>query len=151
MEPIWTCCKGYPIRSASNPKDFAKFLSPYCYQPNVFLVAFPGLSAKQINDNKTFRAAFDDYLDTVQHLSPTGTSASPPSPLAVVPNSNQRKCSFANIEGSVTDWLVGVHPGVVTPNVQIAPNRYLSDREDIIVQNQMTVLSSVKKQCRAYF
>jgi hypothetical protein len=147
MEPIWTCCKGYSARSASNHEQFKRFLLPHSFQPNIFLVAFPGLSAKQILDNMTFRMAFDDYLDTVQNLSPVGSSATPHSPSAVARTSNQLTGGLAKIVGSVTDWLVGVHPGVITPNVRIPPNKYLSDMEDKIVQNQMTVLSSVKKQC----
>jgi hypothetical protein len=146
MDPIWACCRGYYIRSAYNPKEFADFLLPHSFQSNVFLAAFPGLSARQISDNITFRTTFDDFLDGVQNLSPVSKSATPLSPFAAVPESNQWSDAFFKIIGSVTDWLVGVRPGVITPNVRIPSNRYLSDIEDRIDQNQMTVLSSVKKQ-----
>jgi len=144
MEAIWTCCKGYYIRSASNPKEFAEFLLPYSFQPNILLVAFPGLSARQIIENIEFRTVFDDWLDTVKPCS-HGELASPLSSLAVASQSNQRSGCFAKIVGSVTDWLVGVHPGATTPNAQTTTKKQLTDMEDRVVQNQMTIISNVKK------
>jgi hypothetical protein len=143
METIWTCCKGYYIRSASNPKEFADFLLPYSFQPNIFLIAFPGLSARQIIGNVALRATFDDYLDTL-HPRTADQLVSPSPPLATSHRNSKPNGFFADMIGSVTDWLVGVHPGATTPNAQLTTTKMLSDMEDRVVQNQMTIISNVK-------
>jgi hypothetical protein len=144
MEPIWSSCKGYTLLSASNPKAFADFLSPYCYQPQIFLVSFPGLSADQIIKNAAIRESIDNCLDSAAFRRDESPSSDAGDIQSVSASSDWGKF-FGNLFGRLTDWLVGVKPGAVSPETIFQTAKQLTDVEDRVVQNQMTILSTVKK------
>lgn len=143
MEPIWTCCQGYPPQAAANPKAFSDFLSSYCLKPDIFLVAFPGLSARQIIDNIAVREQFDNCLDAAHISSPARPSAATILP-APVPAAPSTVASY-DLTDRIVNWLVGVTPGAPAQNTVIITNQDLLAAEDKVVQNQMTIVSPVKK------
>lgn len=146
MEPIWCCCEGYISGSVSNPDLFAKFLEPHSYEPGIFIVAFPNLTARQILSNVETRELMDGFLDTIQGKVPAESEPSlRPEPTSVRPGTGKHVESVS--EGFIAkliDWLVGVRAGALTPNTMLTTGAKLFEIEDIVVQNQMTIISKVK-------
>ncbi len=143
MEPIWRCCPGYPPNAASNADSFAEFLRPHSHKPGLSLIAFPGLSAREILANMNIRENVENSLDAIQHQVPPFSEApvfppEPEDPSQPIPPGPLAK---------LIDRLVGVQPGAVTPNARVSTNPALLEIEDVgVVQNQMTIISPVKKK-----
>jgi hypothetical protein len=145
MEPIWTCCEGYPPHAAANPKAFTDFLTPYCLDPDIFLVSFPGLSARQIINNIAFRDRFDVCLDTAQTDPATHPSADATVLTASVPAAKSSASGYGVLADRIINWLVGVTPGAPAQNTITTTKKDLLAAEDRVVQNQMTIVSPVRK------
>ncbi|HEV2694532.1 MAG TPA: hypothetical protein VG347_16685 [Verrucomicrobiae bacterium] len=145
MEPIWLCCQGYPPRAAQDPVKFAEFLKPYCQEPDIFLIAFPGLSAQEIIRNQAFREQLDDHLDTLPR-----NPATPLTPVTVpVPPAKSIGTILMDLFWPLATWLinllVGIRPGAPAQNTVVTTKNDLLAAEDKVVQNQMTIVSPVKK------
>jgi hypothetical protein len=141
MEPIWTCCQGYPSHAAAQAKEFTDFLLPHCMPPDIFLISFPGLTARQIIRNIAFREMFDDCLDTARPGPWKKVTLS--APMVRTPSA-LGKC-LGNLTGRITDWLVGVNRDAPARQTLPTTQTHLAAAEDKVVQNQMTILSPVKK------
>lgn len=146
MEAIWSCCDGYISGSASTAEEFASFLDPHLYQPGIFLIAFPGLTASQILQNAKTREQVESALDTIQGKLLSRSEPLPwVTPTAIQPHTgNPSKHYFQGFLAKLIDWSVGVRPGAATPNTRLTTQAELVEIEDMVVQNQMTIISKVK-------
>ncbi len=142
MEAVWTCCEAYAPGVAAHPKQFAKYLEPFTYKVDTFLIAFPDLTAKEIVAGAALRETFEDLLDTIpapqtfplddssQNLNPKSSPPGTPTPQWV---------------WRIVDFLVGVDPSAPVQSTVLNTSSDLIDMEDRVVQNQMTIISAVKK------
>ncbi len=142
MEAVWTCCQSYQAGWAKDPCSFAKFLQPFSYPVDTFLIAFPSLTARQIVANAALRERVEDMLDQV----PAGSDF----PLGDQDqnlNPSVPKEGFSTPEWvwRIVDFLVGVDPSAKPQNTVLSTSSDLIDMEDRVVQNQMTIVSAVKK------
>ncbi len=142
MEGIWLCCEGYTSKSAKNPKKFKEFLDPYSYDARISLVAFPGLTVRKIFRNSGIRKLVDDSLDAIQDRVFPET---PSIMNAVLPAKHSYMKKFLDeVLSRLVDCVVGVRRGVVPSNTMIKTDKNIVKMEDMVIQNQLTVITKIK-------
>lgn len=153
MDQIWSYCEGYTPGCATDAARFHSFIKQYMitpgfFSPQIFLCAFPGVSAQRIQNCIQLRSAFENILDGVQSqpwLQQIARLLPLHPPVAAVPSTNS-KSWLSDFTEKAINWVVGVHPGAVEPNSIVQTKQELFQAEDIVVQNQMTIVSEIKPQ-----
>ncbi len=141
MEKIWSCCEGYPANSEKQAPLFEEFINPFSHDSDVFVVAFPGQSAENIRSNIALRRKFEDELDS-RPTDASSTSVPDESAVAKIPSSNSK---FIEFLVNIVEYIVGIRNGAKPENTILSTDSALLDMEDRVVQNQMTIVSEVKK------
>lgn len=141
LEPIWACCACYSPGAGATGAGLASFLKPHSLAPDIFLIAFPGLSARRILENAELRERADECLDLLSGR-PLVNTTSDRHPLTQV---KERPSTESGFLTKLVNWLVGVRPGAKAPNTNLETKPQLSTMEDLVIQNQMTIVSAIKK------
>ena len=160
MEQIWNKCEGYAAGTSKDLTRFTEFIKQHALKPQVFYIAFRGATVETILNSGKIREQLDRILDffTAQpllsqlliqlyHLVPSITAPVPTGSDAkqASDNSSQPKLSLID---RLSEWVVGIRPGVKNPNRSKQAKRELIEIEDKVglVQNQMTIVSPLKPQ-----
>jgi hypothetical protein len=152
IDTIWTNCEGYQPGCAIDGSNLYAFViqnmvTTGFFRPQIFLCAFPGLTAKRIQACARIREAFDTLLDTeqaqqlVKQVAALLPPPKPPQPTVENPTS-----WWSTFTTNLANRLVGVQPGYVAPNTNVQTDPKLLNVEDQVTQNQMTIISAIKPQ-----
>jgi hypothetical protein len=150
IDTIWSYCEAYAPGCAKDAGRLYEFVSQNMvttgfFRPQLFVSAFPGITAKRIQMCSRIREAFDKMLDTeqAQQLVKQVAKLLPPRPKAPPAAAETSTAWWSAPLTGIIDWLVGVKAGYVAPNTNVQTNQELLDVEDQITQNAMTIVSEI--------
>jgi hypothetical protein len=157
MEPVWNKCAGYTPGSSQDVGRFSRFIQQHSLPCQTFYVAFPGIGVERIAQCGRIREMIDQLLDAREAapwlteltalLPPASTLDIRPSPspsLRGVPGAGSKPAELSPA-ARLVECLVGVRPGV-NPNRRVTTPVEQVAMEDLVVQNQMTVIVPIKRQ-----
>ena len=146
LDGIFQHCRGYAPATAMNGADLLEFLRPRRRRTQAFYVASPGASVADIHASIRNREALDDALDgpdrrkALAKLKPLVPPGRPPRRVSA-------GAAQALVErlGFVVERMAGIRvaPPGLHRRMVVRPD--LIDIEDRVVQNQMTIVSPVKR------
>lgn len=165
LEDVFSKCVDYPVGSAQDPnrwETFAAYLDEHSYASQAFFAAYSGdtvgtvlksIRVRQTVDELLNRDEAEDWLKKIGNSlngdAPSATArAAVEAPEAAPPACGAGANDVAVHRLSFLAWLIerlaGVQHGADSPNRRIATQPELSRIEDLMVQNQMTVIVPVK-------
>lgn len=151
MEEIWGKCEGYSPGTSRDPARFAEFIARHSIgEPQVFYVAYAGQSVSTVRQGLRLRELVDGLLDRHEIASwLTDRYARPPDGAPANPDAVSRvggagaHRSEPPLVLKALEWIVGVRSRG-QPERRMVAGRNLTEVEDRVVQNQMTIVSPVK-------
>ncbi|HEX8495537.1 MAG TPA: hypothetical protein VF658_22185 [Pyrinomonadaceae bacterium] len=161
MDEVWNKCEGYtPLGSLdaqSRKKKFAAFIKSYKLRAQAFYAACAGASVEDILtaakirqsidrvlDCQEIRPAFEEVYKLLPDFSPAPLPLTPSRPDIRAKKKDARPPHFSWL-ARLIEWVIGVKLGVKNPNKLINTPNDLASIEDLMVQNQMTVITKVKR------
>ena len=162
MDQIWNNCEGYTPHNASDPasyrRSFAAFINKYTLKTQAFYVSCDGATVRDIVTSAEIRKTVEKALDSEEvrgHLEQVDDLLPhvPPAPVPLTPSrpdirerkrqARQPKSPFTWLARFI-EWVVGVKLGK-HKNTTIETRQDLASIEDLMVQNQMTIITRVKR------
>ncbi len=155
MESVWEKCQGYSRGTATDPARFEQFLRRYSVgRPQVFYVAYRGMDVGRVSNSLRLRETIDALLDrpeveswlrVVSGLLPREAQEdTASSPKSTRPDRNAFNPIGVSPLARMLEWLVGIRGGAEPERRMVAHPR-LVEVEDRVAQNQMTILSPIKR------
>jgi hypothetical protein len=154
MEPIWSKCEGYSPGASQDTRRFTRFIRQHSLPCQTFYVAFPGVRVESIARCSRIRGMIDPLLDAKQTgpwLKELTALLPPASPAGASPKQNAAPSTPAELPlaARIVEWLVGIRPGLNPIRRVWAPPEQVA-MEDVVVQNQMTVIVPIQRCLRAH-
>lgn len=157
IDEMFSKCEGYEPNTLLNLSKAQAFLNGHNIYTQAFYIGLPGATQAIISESANQRRNMDKLLDAgdiskedkeavdllykenaavrATHLS----SAKPKSTATTIGGFILKKI------GDLFEWLVGIRYGESNPQVTVKTSNDLYDMEDLVTQNQMTVIVPVKK------
>lgn len=160
MDEVWNKCEGYtPLGSSdahSAKEKFAAFIKSYSLRAQAFYAACAGASVQDILTSEKIRESIDRVLDC-QQIEPAFQEVyrllpdMSPVPIPLTQSSHEIRKQKKDARAPHFSWLArliewgfGVKVGAKNPNKLINTPNDLASIEDLMVQNQMTVITKIK-------
>jgi len=160
MDEFFSRCEGYTKGTANNPLLFFRFLKGGNISIQAFFVALRAVTVNLIWESATIRRELETSLDARQmRLSETHDLQPKSQPVpdhSKAPSVEPKKPGFslgtaiANLLISTGQWIIGLRKKQNDPQVNVKTAAQLYAAEDIVTQNQMTVVVPVKQTVTAY-
>ncbi|SEB10417.1 hypothetical protein [Pedobacter hartonius] len=160
MEEFFSRCEGYTKGIANNPLLFFRFLEGRNISIQAFFVALRSVTVNLILESAAIRRELETSLDAGE-MSFNENHDLPLKPQQVInraadPSLAPKKPGFslatviANLLISTVEWIIGLRKKQNNPQVNLKTDARLYAAEDIVTQNQMTVVVPVKRTITAY-
>jgi hypothetical protein len=157
IDAIFSKCVGYIPGTLLNETKAIEFLKSQNIESNAFYVALPEATRDIIQESANQRQQMDQLLDKgavnnedkavinllykdYETLRSTHPSSTDPQPAG-----KTFWTSILGVIGNILEWLVGIRYGGNNPQINVKTNADLYDMEDLVTQNQMTVVVPIKK------
>jgi hypothetical protein len=143
LQHVLSHCDECPASADWSLTELKNYLLANSYKPQFFYVGFPGRSAREINQNSIMRNTFSRLLDRLSLALGSPSREMPleaPSQMKPITKPPQLKLGFFS---KLLEWAVGIRkPGKSFPNSLVDSKLLVA--EDIVTQNQMTVIVKIK-------
>ncbi|MDB5136346.1 MAG: hypothetical protein JWP37_2949 [Mucilaginibacter sp.] len=157
LDAIFSRCDSYEAGTLLTNTKAVAFLNNRNINSQAFYVALPGATQAIISESADLRLKMDQTLnagtisdddkvavallhDEYEKLRTTHLSTARPKPV---------KATFGSfilgIISNVLEWIAGIRYGENNPQIRVETSNHLYDMEDLVTQNQMTVIVPVKK------
>ena len=146
LEQILQHCRGYVPGTAMNGAGLLEFLRRHGRRTQAFYVASPGASVSEIHASIRTREALDDALDGPDRRKTLAKLAA-----LVPPSRPPRRAAGGALQGVaerlgfVVEWMAGIRVGPPSSHRRMNVRQDVIGIEDRVVQNQMTIVSPVKR------
>jgi hypothetical protein len=153
MEPLWSCCEGYPAGASTNVSQFAQFIQDHSHPTATFYIAYRGVPVATMWESIKVRQALNELADSpaAQEILRKLCCCVPrpaPNPNPIPPPAAPSASRFDT--GSFLERLVGIRPGNNPNRLVVSPDKQVGV-EDRVVQNQMTVIVPIRRGLKAWF
>jgi len=157
IDEIFSKCEGYEPKTLLTLLKAEAFLMSRNIYTQAFYIGLPGATQAIINDSANLRMNMDKLLDTATISSEDKAAVDLlykeyEEVRAKHSSSTKPRPTIATIGGfllkiiaGVLEWLVGIRQVESNPQVAVKTSNDLYDMEDLVTQNQMTVIVPVKK------
>jgi hypothetical protein len=143
LQKVLSHCEGCPTSQVWTRTELKNYLIANSYKSQFFYVAFPGHSAREIIHNSLARNTFDRMLDRLSTSLGSPSQQMPlkvPTRMRLITNPPQLQLAWWE---KLIEWAVGIRkPANTSPNVAVHSS--LVAAEDVVTQNQMTVVVKIK-------
>ena len=146
LDAIFSHCEGYAPGAASDGAALLDFLRAHSLPSQAFYAACQGSGAPEIQASIKVREGLDAELEgpgraqTLARLAPLIPPG--PTPPATAPNAVLAK--LGEVLGQAAEWLAGIRTAPPSRHRRMKAEQRLVQIEDIVVQNQITVVSRTK-------
>jgi hypothetical protein len=157
LDTIFSRCDSYEPGTLLTNTKAAAFLNSRNINSQAFYVALPGATQAIINDSADLRVKMDQSLNAgtvseddkaavallhneYEKLRSTHPSTARPKPVKTTFGS-----FILGIIANLLEWIAGIRYGENNPQIRVETSNHLYDMEDLVTQNQMTVIVPVKK------
>lgn len=157
LDTIFSKCEGYRPGTLLTEANAAAFLINNSIDSNAFYVALRGATRDIIQESADLRIKMDRELDkgevsaqdkiNIDRLFKECEALRKASSCLDNPQPTKKSfwAPFLAVLNNVWEWLVGIRYDGNNPQITVETQNHLYDMEDLVTQNQLTVVVPVKK------
>ena len=163
IDSIFSKCDGYTPGTLLTETKAAEFLNTHNINSNAFYIALRGATKDITQESADLRQKLDQQLDAdvvnakdkaainvlykeCETLRSKNHSSTVPLPVKMTFGA-----SVMAVIGNVLEWMVGIRYGGNNPQISVETRTNLYDMEDLVTQNQLTVVVPIKKNIFSRF